>query len=161
MTIHIATDHAGFALKNEIVAWLRDEGKTVIDHGACTHDPEDDFPDFIALAAAAVSAAPQKNRAIIFGGSGQGEAMLANRYAAVRTAVYYGGNDSIPVLSRQHNDANILCLGARENIKEIGFLPGDEPYPVIFAWIKIFANTEFEGNRHKRRIEKIIEKEGL
>lgn len=148
MTIHIATDHAGFALKNEIVAWLRDEGKTVIDHGACTHDPEDDFPDFIALAAAAVSAAPQKNRAIIFGGSGQGEAMLANRYAAVRTAVYYGGNDSIPVLSRQHNDANILSIGAR-------FVSSNEAKKVIWDWLQTEPLADEKYARRNRKIAAI------
>ena len=111
-TIHLATDHAGYELKNEALMWLEDNGYTIIDHGAHHFDALDDFPDFIALAAEAVSKDPT-SRAIIFGGSGQGEAMVANRYPHIRATVYYGGNEEIITLSRQHNDANILSVGAR------------------------------------------------
>jgi len=148
MTIHLATDHAGFELKNEVLAWLRDEKFEVIDHGACNYDESDDFPDFISLAAAAVSAAPQVSRAIIFGGSGQGEAMLANRYPSVRAAVYYGREDSVPALSRQHNDSNVLSIGAR-------FVTVDEAKKVIWDWLKTEPLTDKDYHRRNKKIETI------
>jgi len=127
-TIHLAADHAGFALKNTIHDWLTSEGVTIVDHGAHQLDPLDDFPDFIAPAAAAVAAAPATSRGIIFGGSGQGEAMVANRFKAVRATVYYGGPDDIVTLSRRHNDANMLSIGAR-------FVSPDEAKRVIWLWL--------------------------
>ena len=113
MIIHLATDHAGFEHKTAVAQWLQSEGFEVVDHGAHGYEPEDDFPDFIAAAAAAVSRNPEESKGIIFGGSGQGEAMVANRFPNVRATVYYGGDTSIPALSRQHNDANVLSIGAR------------------------------------------------
>ncbi len=121
-TIHLATDHAGFELKGEVKRWLEENGYTVVDHGAHQYDALDDFPDYIKLAAEAVSKEPT-TRAIIFGGSGQGEAMVANRFPHVRTTVFYGGDEEIITLSRQHNDANVLSIGARfvslETLKRI------------------------------------------
>ena len=143
--IHLATDHAGFALKNAVKAWLEGEGYSVVDHGAHHLDELDDFPDFIREAAHAVSIAPAAARAIIFGGSGQGEAMVANRYPHVRATVYYGGDKKIVTLSREHNDANVLSLGAR-------FVDEASAIPVIEEWL----NTSFLGDeKYERRNQKI------
>ena len=85
----------------------------MVDVGAYDFDPQDDFPDFISKVARQVSADPENTCAVIFGGSGQGEAMVANRFPQVRATVFYGGSDEIINLSREHNDANVLALGAR------------------------------------------------
>ena len=110
--VYLATDHAGFELKEKIKKFLIDNGYSVEDCGASSLDPEDDYPDFISKAAEAVSNDPQ-SKAIILGGSGQGEAIVANKFPKVRAAVYYGGQNEMPKLTRQHNDSNILSLGAR------------------------------------------------
>lgn len=151
MVIHLATDHAGFEHKESVLAWLRSEGFEVIDHGAFTLDPLDDFPDTIALAAEAVSCDGENSRAIIFGGSGQGEAMMANRFRNVRATVYYGGEASIPTLSRQHNDANVLSIGAR-------FVDIDHTKQVIWDWLHEAAFTEEKYRRRNEKIEFITKK---
>ena len=143
-TIHLAADHAGFEQKNAIKDWLATEGYSVIDHGARRYDTEDDYPDFITKAAQAVSVNPREV-AILFGGSGQGEAMLANRFRNVRTTVYYGGSDEIITLSKEHNDANALSIGAR-------FVTTDEAKRVIWLWLH--TKTDLH-ERHQRRINKI------
>ena len=112
MKIHIATDHAGLELKNTIKNFLKEKGHDVTDHGAHEYDALDDYPDFIFPCAKAV-AADSDSRGIILGGSGQGEAMAANRLKGVRAAVFYNGPEDIIKLSREHNNANILSLGAR------------------------------------------------
>ncbi len=147
MFINLATDHAGFEHKEAVKDWLISENFSVIDHGALTFNDKDDFPDFIALAAGAVSRRPG-DRAIIFGGSGQGEAMVANRYPRVRAAVFYGGNDGIPSLSRQHNNANVLSIGAR-------FVSIDETKKVIWDWLHTDFLTEEKYKRRNDKIEKI------
>ena len=143
MKIHLATDHAGLDLKNTIKEYLSDKGYDVTDHGAHEYDALDDYPDFIFPCAQAVSE-DSNSRGIILGGSGQGEAMAANRIKGVRAAVFYNGPDDIIKLSRQHNNANILSLGAR-------FMNKTEIYRVIEIWL----NEPFEGGRHVRRIEKL------
>ena len=143
MKIHLATDHAGLDLKNTIREFLIGQGHEVKDHGSYDFDPLDDYPDFIFPCAKAV-AADTESRGIILGGSGQGEAMAANRVKGVRAAVYYNGPDEIIKLSRQHNNANILSLGAR-------FMTEDVIYKVINLWLV----EPFGGGRHKRRIEKL------
>ncbi|SVA57612.1 uncharacterized protein METZ01_LOCUS110466, partial [marine metagenome] len=140
MKIHIATDHAGLELKNTIRDYLKEKGHDVTDHGAHEYDALDDYPDFIFPCAHAV-AADKDSRGIILGGSGQGEAMAANRVKGVRAAVYYNGPNEIIKLSREHNDANILSLGAR-------FMTEDEIYDILEMW---FAEP-FGGGRHQRRI---------
>jgi len=112
MKIHIATDHAGLELKNVISVYLIEKGHDVTDHGAHEYDALDDYPDFIFPCAKAV-AMDVGSRGIILGGSGQGEAMAANRIKGVRAAVFYNGPKEILKLSREHNNANILSLGAR------------------------------------------------
>lgn len=143
MKIHLATDHAGLDLKIIIKSYLIKKGHVIIDHGASDYDSLDDYPDFIFPCAHAV-AADQQSRGIIFGGSGQGEAMAANRIKGIRAAVYYNGPDEIVRLSRKHNNANILSLGAR-------FMSEEEIFDVIDLWL----TESFEGGRHQRRIDKL------
>ncbi len=143
MKIHIATDHAGLELKNIIRDYLIEKGHDVKDHGAYEYDALDDYPDFICPCAKAV-AIDSESRGIILGGSGQGEAMAANRIKGARAAVFYNGPTEIVKLSREHNNANILSLGAR-------FMTENEIYDVIEMWL----NKPFEGGRHQRRIEKL------
>lgn len=143
MKVYLATDHAGFTLKEAVKAWLTEAGVEVVDYGAYLLDEDDDYPDYISLASVAVSRAPQE-RAIIFGGSGQGEAMLANRYPGVRAAVYYGGTIDIVTLSREHNDANVLSLGAR-------FLEAAEAITAVDAWLK---TAPLPDPKYQRRVKK-------
>ena len=156
MKIYFASDHAGFELKNTLLAFARDELKhEVSDCGAYALDPMDDYPAIIATAAKKLSADFAENRAsvaIVIGGSGQGEAMVANRFRGVRCALYYGeaarsqtdmSGKKLDVLSstREHNDANALSLGAR-------FLTPDEAKEAVRTWLSIpFSNDE----RHFRR----------
>jgi ribose 5-phosphate isomerase B len=149
--IHLATDHAGYDLKEVVKDHLDESGYHVVDHGATALNEKDDYPDFIHPAAQAVSRDSESNRAIIFGHSGQGEAMVANRHRKVRAAVYYGPAEKeqtepeIIELSRQHNDANVLSIGA-------GFVSDNEATEAVDLWL----DTEFsEANRHQRRINKI------
>lgn len=146
MKIYFASDHAGFELKNALIQMVSEEmGLAVEDCGAFSLDQNDDYPDFIKIAAAAVSDNPEENVAIILGGSGMGEAMVANRFVGVRAAVYYGGNPEIISLSREHNDSNVLSLGAR-------FLTEEEAREAVTLWLE----APFSGDeRHIRRIEKI------
>src|SRR3989344_215796 len=111
MKIFLGTDHEGFQLKEAIKRWLKEQSFEVADEGAFEYNEGDDYPDFIDIVAKQVAADPENNRGIIFGGSGQGEAMCANRFARVRTIVYYGGTLDIIKLSREHNNANILSIG--------------------------------------------------
>ena len=143
MKIHLATDHAGLELKEKVKLYLSDLNYEVIDHGAYEYDALDDYPDFIFPCANAVSN-DSESKGIILGGSGQGEAMAANRVKGVRAAVFYNGPDEIIKLSRQHNNANILSLGAR-------FMSEEEMYNIIDIWL----STDFESGRHQRRIEKL------
>ncbi|USN88944.1 MAG: RpiB/LacA/LacB family sugar-phosphate isomerase [Candidatus Nomurabacteria bacterium] len=151
MVIHLATDHAGLEHKDAVLAWLEQEGFEVVDHGAKDFVSDDDFPDFISKAAAAVSAAAESSRGIIFGGSGQGEAMMANRFPHVRAAVFYGGDKSIVPLSRQHNDANILSIGAR-------FVDINLAKEVIWTWLHEPALTAEKYERRNFKIEDISKK---
>lgn len=148
MVIHVATDHAGFDHKEAVVLWLRNEGYEVVDHGATNFNETDDFPDFISLAAEAVSKSPQSNRGVIFGGSGQGEAVLANRFPNVRAAVFYGGEEAIPLVSRQHNDSNILSIGAR-------FIDINTTKRVIWEWLHTAPLADEKYRRRNQKIEKI------
>lgn len=144
MKIYIGTDHAGFELKENLVVFLRAEGHDVEDMGAHSFEALDDYPDFIRPVAEAVSRDPE-SRGIILGGSGQGEAMCANRVKGARAAVYNGGTFDVAVLSREHNDANILSLGAR-------FVETDEAKEVVKVWLE----TPFSGEeKHSRRIAKL------
>ena len=141
--IFLGTDHAGFELKEEIKKSLQKEGYKVEDQGAFSYDEKDDYPEFIFKAAKKVSE-NQGSKGIIFGGSGQGEAIVANKVPGIRAVVYYGNKDVI-TLSRAHNDANILSIGAR-------FVSKKEAIGAVKSWLSTsFSNEE----RHKRRIYQI------
>lgn len=161
MKIFIGADHAGYELKEKLKIYLTELelGYELVDKGAFAYDANDDYPDFANSVAKAV-ADNKDSFGIILGGSGQGEAMCANRIAGVRAAVFYGEvlpQDAIDIngekskdpfeiilLERRHNDANILSLGVR-------FISEDE---AKFA-AELFLRTEFKGEeRHKRRIAK-------
>ncbi len=144
--IYIASDHAGFELKEKLIAYLvEDLGREVSDEGAFEYNEQDDYPDFVSKVAQKVSDNPEDSLGIVLGGSGQGEAIVANRFKNIRATVYYGGNRDIIRVSREHNDSNILSLGAR-------FLDNKTAKKAVTVWL----NTEFsEDERHIRRINKI------
>mgnify|MGYP003394349138 CR=1 FL=1 len=151
MRIHLAADHAGFQMKEDIKSFLVASGFEVEDHGAESFVPDDDYPEIIAHAAKAL-ALSDEDRAILFGASGQGEAIVANRFPRVRAAVFYGntgtqvdtGGMTLGLLesTRAHNDANVLSIGAR-------FVTLDEAKEAVSLWLK----TPFSGEeRHQRRV---------
>lgn len=160
MKIALTTDHAGFESLQKLQTYLEGQGHECVNYGPKVFDANDDYPDFIFPGVQAV-ANGQCEKAIIMGGSGQGEAMAANRLKGVRAAVYYGaakpvepidaeGNQAsdefeILRLSRQHNDANVLSLGAR-------FLTDQQINQAVGIWL----DTPFSGDeRHGRRIQKL------
>ena len=145
MKILLASDHAGFEYKQKLKEFLLELGYEAHDEGAFTLDANDDYPDFISVVAKQVSSDPDNIKGIILGGSGQCEAITANRYKNVRATVYYGGDKNIITLSRDHNNSNILSLGAR-------FMSLDEAKQAVKDWLQI----PFSGDpRHIRRIQKI------
>jgi len=143
MKILLASDHAGYELKNVIVSFLKDEGFDVEDMGAPVYDKDDDYPTIMLPVAMRVVSDPENVRAIVFGKSGNGEAMLCNRFPGIRAAVYYGGPTEIIRLSREHNNSNILSIGA-------GFVGEEEAKEAVKLWI----SSRFSGDeRHIRRNE--------
>ena len=143
-TIYLATDHAGFELKEKVKKILTERKYDVKDLGAFKYEENDDYPDYIKMAAEAVAKDPNNARAVVFGGSGQGEAMVANRYKGIRATVLYKFNKDIIRLSREHNNANVLSLGAR-------FLSARKAIKAVELWLA----TPFSGEeRHARRIAK-------
>lgn len=147
--IYLATDHAGFTLKEVIKKYLIEQGKEVEDMGAFGMDEKDDYPDFILPAANKMRENIKESLGIFFGATGQGEAIAANKVKGIRAAVYYGGSLELVKRSRSHNNANVLSLGVR-------FLTAEEAIDAVEIWLR----TDFEGGRHERRIEKIKEFEG-
>lgn len=157
--IYFAADHAGLTLKSALLEQVRMLGYDVEDLGAFKEDPEDDYPDYVTPLARRVAAEP-RTYGIVIGGSGQGEAMCANRVPGIHAAVFYGpmrvttsleiegghsedGFDAVR-LPRRHNDANVLSLGAR-------FISGEEASEAV----RIFLETPFSGaGRHTRRLAK-------
>jgi ribose 5-phosphate isomerase B len=159
MLIYIASDHGGFELKSALITFLKGKSEyEVEDCGAKEFDSNDDYPAIIAGAARKLSEdalAGKDSRAIVMGASGQGEAMVANRFKGVRCALYYGPTGeqkdmkgkTLDMISsaREHNNANALSLGAR-------FVTEDDAKKVVEKWLK----TEFPGEeRHMRRITQI------
>ncbi|MBI5469787.1 RpiB/LacA/LacB family sugar-phosphate isomerase [Candidatus Kaiserbacteria bacterium] len=161
MKVYLATDHGGFELKNKLVEYVRELGYESQDCGAFVNDPQDDYPELIAEASRKLSAdslAGIDSRAIIIGASGQGEAMVANRFKGVRCALYYGpagkeqkdmSGKSLDMLasSREHNNANCLSVGAR-------FLSEEEVKDAVKKWLSMAFPGE---ERHTRRIKQIDE----
>jgi ribose 5-phosphate isomerase B len=139
--IFIGADHAGFALKQKLVAELKKLGFEPVDVGPQNLDPADDFPDFAKPVAQAVSSG-EVQRGVLTCGTGLGMSYTANRYPKVRAAVAW--SPEVAEMSRKHNDANVLVLPAR-------FVSEDEGLAILHKWLE----TNFEGGRHQRRVEKI------
>jgi ribose 5-phosphate isomerase B len=144
MRLHIAADHAGYDLKQHLVQHLTTAGHEVIDHGAHELDPLDDYPAFCLSAGEAVVAEPG-SLGIVIGGSGNGEQIAANKVPGIRAALAW--NDETARLAREHNDANVVGIGARMHMFE-----------EHLAIVETFLTTEFSGGeRHVRRIEQLAE----
>ena len=140
MRIALGTDHAGFHHKEAVKAHLTKLGHEVIDYG-CPSDESCDYPDFVGPAAIAVGRG-ECDRGVVFGGSGNGEAIVANKVRGVRCALCW--NLSTAQLGREHNDANVIAIGARQV---------DEA--TTLQMIDIWLATPFEGDRHERRLTKV------
>ncbi len=142
MRVHIGTDHAGFETKAALVALLRAKGYEVVDHGAPSYDAGDDYPTYIIPAAEAVVADPG-SLGVVLGGSGNGEAIAANKVKGVRAAVVYSVETA--QLAREHNDANVASLGGRMQDEDL-----------LVECVTTFLETPFSGDaRHIRRIGEI------
>lgn len=147
MRIHIAADHAGFELKTELIAHLKAAGHDVTDHGAFEYDAEDDYPAFCFAAAEAV-AAEEGSLGIVIGGSGNGEQIAANKVKGVRCGLAWSVETA--ELTREHNDANCVGIGARMHTVE-------EAKDIVDA----FISTPFSGvERHQRRVNQLSAYEG-
>ena len=140
MKIALGTDHAGFQYKEKVKQLLTSLGHEVKDFGTFSEDPVD-YPLFIRPAAEAV-ARGECERGFVFGGSGNGEAMVANKVHGVRCALCW--NEEVAQLSRQHNDANVLSLGQR-------VIPEEMAMKIVRIWL----DTAFEGGRHERRVAQL------
>ena len=146
MRIALGSDHAGYTLKVAVAKHLADRGHEVIDLGSHSEEPVD-YPQFCAAAGRAVVTG-EADRGIVFGGSGQGEAISANKVHGVRAALCL--DEFTARLAREHNDANVLSLGGRIVAEQFAL-----------RIVDVFLETEFEGGRHQRRIDQVaaIEKE--
>ena len=146
MRVYLGSDHAGFELKAKLVAHLAEAGYEPIDCGAHTYDAEDDYPP-PCIAAAARTVAEPGSLGIVIGGSGNGEQIAANKVAGVRAALVW--SEDTARLAREHNDANVISIGARNH-----------PVEDALRFVEIFLATPFsQGERHKRRIAQLAEYE--
>ena len=140
MRVHIGSDHAGFELKQHLVSELTTKGYEVVDHGAPSYDAQDDYPVFCLPAAEAVVADPG-SLGIVIGGSGNGEAIAANKVDGVRCALAW--SEETATLGRQHNNANVISVGGRMHTAE-----------EATRFVELFLETPFsEDARHQRRID--------
>lgn len=146
MRVHVGTDHAGFEFKELLVAALRADGHEVVDHGAHDHDAEDDYPPFCFAAAEGVLADPG-SLGVVIGGSGNGEQISANKVPGIRAALAW--NADTARLARQHNDAQVVAIGARQHT-------ADEATGIVRAFL---AEPFSGGDRHARRIRLIADYE--
>jgi ribose 5-phosphate isomerase B len=146
MRVHIGSDHAGFELKNYLIEALTEDGQELVDHGPEAYDAEDDYPVFcIPTAEAAVT--DSGSLGIVIGGSGNGEQIAANKVVGARAALAY--NLDTAKLSRQHNDANVIGIGARMHTHQ-----------EALEMVRLFLATPFSGDpRHARRIELLADYE--
>lgn len=139
MRVYLGSDHAGFELKQHLLEWLRANGHEPADCGPAAYDGEDDYPPFVMLAASRTVADPG-SLGIVIGGSGNGEAIAANKVPGARAALVW--NEDTAKLGREHNDANVISLGARMYTAE-----------EATRFVEIFLSTPFSaGERHVRRI---------
>ncbi|MDQ1290040.1 MAG: ribose 5-phosphate isomerase [Actinomycetota bacterium] len=147
MRVHLGSDHAGFEFKEHLVGVLKDAGHDVVDHGPATFDPQDDYPPFCLRAAHAVVDDGGSSLGVVIGGSGNGEQIAANKVRGVRAALAW--NLDTARLGRQHNDANVIAIGARQH-------PVDE----AVAFVEAFLAEPFSGDaRHARRIAMLADYE--
>ncbi len=142
MRVALGADHAGFPLKEDLKAFLVEEGHEVDDHGTDSTEPVD-YPAFCAAAARAV-AAGEADRAIVLGGSGQGEQIAANKVDGIRAALCH--DLWLARMSREHNDANVLAMGAR-------VIASAYAREIVRIWLE----TPFEGGRHKKRLDQVAQ----
>ena len=148
MRVHVGSDHAGFELKGHLVEALRADGHEVVDHGPVDYDAEDDYPIYCIPTAEAVVDDPG-SLGVVIGGSGNGEQIAANKVDGVRSALVYDTDTAS--LGRQHNDANVMGIGAR--------MHSDEE---ALALVRTFLSTPFSGEeRHARRIELLARYEAM
>jgi ribose 5-phosphate isomerase B len=144
--VYLGSDHAGFELKTRLIEWLADAGHEPVDCGPEVYEADDDYPPYVMRAAHGVAGEPG-SLGIVIGGSGNGEQIAANKIPGIRAAVAW--TDETAQLARQHNDANVLSLGARMYTidQAVGFA-------------KIFVSTQFSGEpRHARRLAEIADYE--
>ena len=143
MRVHLGSDHAGLELKNQLVEWLTGQGHIPVDHGPFEYDPGDDYPVFCLRAAQGVATdarAGIESLGIVLGGSGNGEQIAANKVDGVRAALAW--SDETAELARQHNNANVVSVGARMH-----------PVEDLLRFVEVFLRTPFTGDqRHVRRI---------
>jgi len=140
--LYISGDHAGYKLKEKLKPWLEKKGFEVVDFGPLKYNKKDDYPDFVIPMAKAI--VKDKTRGIVIAGSGEGEAIAVNKLKGIRAGIYHGKNLSIVKVNREHNDANVLCMGAR-------FVSFEEMKKAI----DIFLKTKFDGGRHAKRLKKV------
>jgi len=146
MRVHVAADHAGFELKQAVVAHLEATGHDVVDHGAETYDAEDDYPPMCLAAGEGVVADPG-SLGIVLGGSGNGEQIAANKVPGVRAILAW--SEDTARLGRAHNDANVIAIGARQHSTE-----------EALALVDAFLDEPFSGqDRHQRRIDLLAQYE--
>ncbi|MBK0421075.1 ribose-5-phosphate isomerase [Leucobacter sp. CSA2] len=150
MRIHVATDHAGLEFSTQLQQHLREQGHEVIDHGPAEYDALDDYPSFCINAAIGVARDERDGveaLGVVFGGSGNGEQMAANKVEGIRAALVW--NESTAELAREHNNANVISIGARQHSVEDAI-----------RFIDLFIATPFPGDeRHVRRIGQLGEYE--
>src|SRR3989338_642394 len=139
--IYFSGDHAGFYLKEKLMDFFRKKGFEIRDFGPYAYDKNDDYPDFVISMAKTVK--KDKVFGLVIAGSGEGEAIAVNKLKGIRASVYHGKNLKIVKTTREHNDANVLCIGAR-------FVPEKEMKKAI----EIFLETKFQGERHGGRLGK-------
>jgi len=146
MRVHIGSDHAGYELKNYLVEALTEDGHEIVDHGPEIYDAEDDYPVF-CIPAAEAAVADAGSLCVVIGGSGNGEQIAANKVVGTRAALAY--NLDTARLGRQHNDANVIAIGARMHTPE-----------EALEMVRVFLATPFSGDpRHARRIELLADYE--
>ncbi|MEC4014864.1 ribose-5-phosphate isomerase [Streptomyces sp. H27-D2] len=140
MRVYLGSDHAGFELKNHLVEWLKAQGHEPVDCGPHIYDAQDDYPPF-CLRAAEGTAADSEALGIVIGGSGNGEAMAANKVRGVRAALAW--SEQTAALGREHNNANVISIGGRMHTRE-----------EATRFAEVFLDTPYSGEeRHTRRIE--------
>jgi ribose 5-phosphate isomerase B len=139
MRVHLGSDHAGLELKTHLDTWLRDRGHEPVDHGPTTYEADDDYPPYCFAVGEAVVADPG-SLGVVIGGSGNGEQIAANKVKGVRAALAWSIETA--TLARQHNDANVVSIGARMHSAD-----------VASSFLEVFVQTPFsDEERHRRRI---------